>query len=150
MSTRASLFCHFLHFKGCFYLNHKISFNLSVQVAIFWVFYKQFIMLFHILRSVYDHELMLDNFLITSSVNNSTYKVLSNPYPRNKNEKKALTSANASLKASEKCFLKVHGIGDSPFLMELVSYDTIKTVRSLLGNVLKSEFVRKNSLGKIK
>merc|ERR1712025_1567045 len=63
---------------------------------------------------------------------------------RNKNEKKALTSANASLKASEKCFLKVHGIGDSPFLMELVSYDTIKTVRSLLGNVLKSEFVRKN------
>ena len=68
-------------------------------------------------------------------------------FSRSKNEKKALTSANASLKDTEKCFLKVHGIGDAPFLMELVSYDTIKTVRSLLGNVLKSEFIKHNSSG---
>ena len=68
MSTRAPLFYDFLHFKGCSYLNHKISFNLSVQVAIFLVFHNPFMMLFHILMSVLDHELMLDNFLITSSV----------------------------------------------------------------------------------
>ena len=46
----------------------KISFNLSVQVAIFLVFHNLFVMLFHILMSISDHEFMLDNFLITSSV----------------------------------------------------------------------------------
>lgn len=57
-----------------------------------------------------------------------------------------MTSANVACgKASQKCFLKVHGIGDAPFLMELVAYDTIKTVRSLLGNVLKNEFIKHNS-----
>ena len=38
LSTRAPLFYDFLHFKGCSYLDHKISFNLSVQVTIFLVF----------------------------------------------------------------------------------------------------------------
>ena len=56
------------------------------------------------------------------------------------------SSSNAHSKALEKCLLKVHGIGESPFLMELVPYDTIKTVRSLLGNVLKNEFIKQNSL----
>ena len=60
-------FMIFLHFKGCSYLNHKISFNLSVQVAIL-VLHNPVTMLFHILMSISDHELMLDNFLITSSV----------------------------------------------------------------------------------
>ena len=67
---------------------------------------------------------------------------------RNKGKAPSLTSSTASSngKASEKCFLKVHGIGDAPFLMELVAYDTIKTVRNLLANVLKSEFIRNNTL----
>ena len=68
MSTRAPQFYDFLHFKGCSYLNRKISFNLSVEVAIFLVFHNPFMMLFHILRSVLNHELMLDNFLIPSSM----------------------------------------------------------------------------------
>ena len=68
LSTRAPQFYDFLHFKGCSYLNRKISFNLSVEVAIFLVFHNPFMMLFHILMSVSDHELMLDNFLLTSSV----------------------------------------------------------------------------------
>ena len=45
---------------------------------------------------------------------------------------------------ADKCLLKVHGIGDAPFLMELVTYDTVKTVRSLLSNVLKSEYIKQN------
>ena len=57
-----------MHFKGCSYLNCKISFNLSVEVAIFLVFHNPFMMLFHILMSVSDHELMLDNFLLRSNV----------------------------------------------------------------------------------
>ena len=61
-------FMIFLHFKGCSYLNRKISFNLSVEVAIFLVFHNPFMMLFHILMSVSDHELMLDYFLLRSSV----------------------------------------------------------------------------------
>ena len=51
------------------HINHKISFNLSVQVAILLVFDNQSIMLFHIFISVLDHELILDNFLIKNSVN---------------------------------------------------------------------------------
>ena len=61
--------------------------------------------------------------------------------------KKAVVSStthHAGAKSTEKCFLKVHGIGDAPFLMELVTYDTIKTVRSLLANVLKSEYIKQN------
>ena len=66
--SKSSQFYDFLHFKGCSYLNRKISFNLSVEVAIFLVFHNPFMMLFHILMSVSDHELMLDNFLLTASV----------------------------------------------------------------------------------
>ena len=58
----------FLHFKGCSYLNHKISFNLSVCVTIFFVFHNPYMMLFHILKCVLDHDWKLDNFLIPSSV----------------------------------------------------------------------------------
>ena len=54
LSTRTPLFYQFLHFKGCFYLNHKISFNLSVQVAVSLVFHNTFMMLFLILSSVLD------------------------------------------------------------------------------------------------
>ena len=61
-------FYDLLLFKGCYYLNHKISFNLSVQVAIILVFHEPFMMLFHILRSVLDHEWKSDNFLNPSSV----------------------------------------------------------------------------------
>ena len=61
-------FYDFLHFKGRSYLNHKISFNLSVKVAIFLVFHNLFMILFHILMSVLEHKFMLDDFLITSSV----------------------------------------------------------------------------------
>ena len=68
LSTRAPQFYEFLHFKGCSYLNCKISFNLSVKVAIFLVFNNPFMMLVHILMSVSEHELMLDFFLLTSSV----------------------------------------------------------------------------------
>ena len=68
LSTRASMFYVFLHFKIWSYLNHKISFNLSVQVANYLVFHNPFMILFHILSPVLDHESMLDNFLITSSV----------------------------------------------------------------------------------
>ena len=66
--TRAPRFYDFLHFKVCSYLNHKISFNLSVQVAIFLVFHNPFMMFFYILRSASDHELVLDNFFFPSSV----------------------------------------------------------------------------------
>ena len=68
LSTLAPQFYDFLQFKGCSYLNHKISFILSVQAAIFLVFHNPFMMLFYILSPILDHELMLDNFLITSSV----------------------------------------------------------------------------------
>ena len=68
LSTRAPQFYEFLHFKGCSYLNPKISFNLSVEVTIFLVFHNPLLMLFHILSPVSDHELMLDNFLLRSSV----------------------------------------------------------------------------------
>ena len=68
LSTRAPPFYDFLHFKGWSYLNCKISFNLCVQIAIFLVFHSPFMILFHILSPVLDHELMLDDFLITSSV----------------------------------------------------------------------------------
>ena len=68
LSTRAPLFYDFLHFQGCSYVNHKISFNLNVQVATFLVFHNPFMMLFHTFMFVLDHELMLDNFLIPSSV----------------------------------------------------------------------------------
>ena len=74
MSTRAPQFYDFLHFKGCSYLNRKISFNLSVEVAIFLVFHNPFMMLFHILMSVSDHELMLDYFLLRSSVWSFVYR----------------------------------------------------------------------------
>ena len=62
-------FCILLQYKRWSYLNHKISFNLSAQVAIYLVFHIPIMMLFHILRSVLDHELILDNFLIPSSEN---------------------------------------------------------------------------------
>ena len=68
MSARAPLFHDYLHFKRWSYLNRKISFNLSVQVAIFLVFHNPFIISFHILSPVLEHEIMLDNFLITSSL----------------------------------------------------------------------------------
>ena len=68
------IFYDFLHFKVCSYLNHKISFNLSVEVVIFFDFHNPFMMIFHILMSISDHELMLDNFLITSSVVYHGYK----------------------------------------------------------------------------
>ena len=68
LSTRAPLFYDFLHFKECSYLNRKISFDLSVEDAIFLVYHNPFMMLFHILMSVSDHEFMLDNFFLTSSV----------------------------------------------------------------------------------
>ena len=42
--------------------------GMSVRVVIFLAFHNPFMMLFHILMSISDHELMLDNFLITSSV----------------------------------------------------------------------------------
>ena len=76
MSTRAPQFYDFLHFKGCSYLNCKISFNLSVEVAIFLVFHNPFMMLFHILMSVSDHELMLDNFLLRSSVTERPFLIV--------------------------------------------------------------------------
>ena len=71
-------FMIFLHFKVCSYLNHKISFNLSVEVALFLVFHIPFMILFHILISVSGHESMLDNFLLTSSVSEETQKTLKN------------------------------------------------------------------------
>ena len=42
--------------------------KLSTRAPQFLVLHNPFMMLFHILMSVLDHELMLDNFLITSSV----------------------------------------------------------------------------------
>ena len=68
LSTGAPQYHDVLHFKGCPYLNHKISFSLRIQVAIFLVFHNLFMILYHILSPVLDPELMLDNFLITSSV----------------------------------------------------------------------------------
>ena len=53
-------------------------------------------------------------------------------------------ASGAKNSTADKCLLKVHGIGDAPFLMELVTYDTVKTVRSLLANVLKSEYIKQN------
>ena len=61
-------FYDLLLFNGCYYLNHKIPFNLIVQVAIILVFHEPFMMLFHILRCVLDHEWESDDFLILSSV----------------------------------------------------------------------------------
>lgn len=86
------------------------------------------------------------NFQFVAEVMASPKKKCSKDlHKHNHHSRSKMTSANACGKASQKCFLKVHGIGDAPFLMELVAYDTIKTVRSLLGNVLKNEFIKHNS-----
>ena len=36
------------------------------------------------------------------------------------------------------CHLKIFGLGRDPFLLELVSYDTVKTLRGVISNILKS------------
>ena len=40
-------------------------------------------------------------------------------------------------KNNKNCHLKIHGIDDGPLLLELVSYDTVKTLRGVLANLLK-------------
>ena len=60
LSTRAPWFYDFLHFKGWSYLNHKISFNLRVQVAIFLTFHNRFMMLVHMEVHSKYHLLMMD------------------------------------------------------------------------------------------
>ena len=53
-------------------------------------------------------------------------------------------------KKKDVCQLKIHGIEDSPFLLDLVSYDTVKTLKGVLGNVIKtnriSKFIRHTSV----
>ena len=57
---RASRFFDFLHFKGQPFINHKISFNLRVQVAIFLTFHNCFMMLVHMEVHSKYHLLMMD------------------------------------------------------------------------------------------
>ena len=47
LPTRACLFNDFLHFKGCPYINHKISRDLSLTMTIFLTFHNRFMMLVH-------------------------------------------------------------------------------------------------------
>ena len=51
-------------------------------------------------------------------------------------------------KKKDVCQLKIHGIEDSPFLLDLVSYDTVKTLRGVLSNLVKtnriSKFLKQN------
>lgn len=37
------------------------------------------------------------------------------------------------------CHLKIFGLGRDPFLLELVSYDTVKTLRGVISNILKTQ-----------
>ena len=46
-------------------------------------------------------------------------------------------------KKKDVCQLKIHGIEESPFLLELVSYDTVKTLRGVLANVIKTNHISK-------
>ena len=53
-------------------------------------------------------------------------------------------------KKKDVCQLKIHGIEDSPFLLDLVSYDTVKTLRGVLSNLVKtnriSKFLKQNHI----
>ena len=46
-------------------------------------------------------------------------------------------------KKKDVCQLKIHGIEDSPFLLDLVSYDTVKTLRGVLSNLVKTNRISK-------
>ena len=46
-------------------------------------------------------------------------------------------------KKKDVCQLKIHGIEDSPFLLDLLSYDTVKTLRGVLANLIKTNRISK-------
>jgi uncharacterized coiled-coil protein SlyX len=46
-------------------------------------------------------------------------------------------------KKKDVCQLKIHGIEDSPFLLDLVTYDTVKTLKGVLGNLIKTNRISK-------
>ena len=46
-------------------------------------------------------------------------------------------------KKKDVCQLKIHGIEESPFLLDLVSYDTVKTLRGVLANLIKTNRISK-------
>ena len=68
MSTRAPRFYDFLHFKGCSYLNHKISCNLSCTLTIFLAFHNLFMILVHMEVHSKYHLLMVHSIQIRSGV----------------------------------------------------------------------------------
>ena len=47
LSTKDCLFNDFVHFKGCPYINHKISRDLSLTMTIFLTFHNRFMILVH-------------------------------------------------------------------------------------------------------
>merc|ERR1739846_26351 len=76
-----------------------------------------------------------------SAYNKGIMKTLPKPAPL----KRIISTSGASKgstqtisKKKDVCQLKIHGIEDSPFLLDLVSYDTVKTLRGVLANVIKT------------
>ena len=57
-----------MHFKGCPYINHKISCNLSCTLTIFLAFHNLFMILVHMEVHSKYHLLMVDSIQIRSRV----------------------------------------------------------------------------------
>ena len=57
-----------MHFKGCPYINHKISCNLNCTLTIFLAFHNLFMILVHMEVHSKYHLLMVDSFQIRSGV----------------------------------------------------------------------------------
>ena len=81
-----------------------------------------------------------------SAHNKGIMKTLPKPAPL----KRIISTSGASKgstqtisKKKDVCQLKIHGIEDSPFLLDLVSYDTVKTLRGVLANVIKTNRISK-------
>ena len=74
----------------------------------------------------------------------ATTKTKQKPNPLKQPASYSPFSAKAATVVNDnKCQLKIHGIDDAPFLLELVSYDTVKTLRGVLANVLKAQQLEK-------
>ena len=89
-----------------------------------------------------------------SSNNNSSNNNNKTTNPRLKNDDSALkkyspfkTNVVTSSSSNDVCHLKIFGLGRDPFLLELVSYDTVKTLRGVISNLLKSQKIGKSKIG---
>jgi hypothetical protein len=81
-------------------------------------------------------------------INNNNNKSTTNVKPKNDDsplKRYAPFKVNGvpSLSSNDVCHLKIFGLAKDPFLLELVSYDTVKTLRGVISNLLKSQKIGK-------